>query len=93
MKVEWLPAAVQELRDQLEWIAAQDPWAAISVGDAIETAVARLAEFPTIARPGRVVDTRELVVVGTPYIVVYRIEAAAVLVLRVLHGARRWPDA
>jgi toxin ParE1/3/4 len=35
--------------------------------------------------------TRELVVTGTPFIVVYRVEAATVVILRVLHGAQRWP--
>lgn len=32
-------------------------------------------------------------IVGTPYAVVYRVEAAAVVVLRVLHGAQRWSRA
>lgn len=93
MRVEWLPTAVRDLHDQLDWIADQDPWAAISVGDTINAAVGRLADHPNLARAGRVAGTRELVVVGTPYVVVYRIEAAAVLVLHVLHGARRWPPA
>jgi plasmid stabilization system protein ParE len=38
-----------------------------------------------------VAGTRELVVIGTPYIVIYRIEATAIVVLRVLHAAQRWP--
>jgi toxin ParE1/3/4 len=37
--------------------------------------------------------TTELVVVGTPYVVVYRVERSVVLVLRILHGAQRWPSA
>ncbi len=36
--------------------------------------------------------TRELVVTGTPYVIAYRVEAHAVVVLRVMHGARRWPE-
>lgn len=91
MRVEWLPEAERSLEAQIKWIAAQNSWAAIDVGDAIEAAVARLGDYPAVGRPGRVGETRELVVVGTPYVVVYRIEASAVLVLRVLHGAQRWP--
>lgn len=91
MRIEWLPDAARDLSTQMKWIARQDPWAAISVGDAIEAAVARLADHPLMARPGRVDNTRELAVVGTPYIVVYRVEPAVVVVLRILHGARRWP--
>jgi toxin ParE1/3/4 len=36
--------------------------------------------------------TRELVVSGTPYIVVYRVMGKVITVLRVLHGARQWPQ-
>lgn len=93
MRVEWLPEATRSLVAQLEWIGERDPWVAIDIGDAIEAAVSRLADHPTMARPGRVAGTRELVVVGTPYVVVYRIEPTAVVVLRVLHGAQRWPPA
>ena len=46
-----------------------------------------------LGRPGRVPSTRELVVVGTPYVVAYRIERTVVLVLHILHGAQRWPPA
>lgn len=93
MRLEWLPGAARDLTAQLEWIAERDPWAAIDVGDAVHGAVGRLADHPAIGRPGRLATTRELVVVGTPYVVVYRIEPAAVLVLRILHGAQRWPPA
>ena len=61
------------------------------MGSAIEVAVSRLADFPESARPGRVPGTRELVVPATPFIVVYRIEATCVVILRVLHGAQKWP--
>lgn len=88
MNVEWLPEAEKNPTAQLDWIADRDPWAAIDMGDAILAAVDRLADYPAIARPGRVVGTRELVVVGTPYVVVYRIEPAAVVIRRVLHGAQ-----
>lgn len=91
MRIEWLPEAGRNLTAQLEWIAEQNAWAAIDMGEAVLAAVSRLADHSAMARRGRVAGTRELSVVGTPYIVVYRIEAAAVVVLRVLHAAQRWP--
>ncbi len=91
MKVEWLPEAERSLAAQLERIGKHDPWAALDMGDAIHAAVGRLADFPAMARAGRVRGSRELVVVGTPYTVVYRIEPSVVVILRVLHGAQRWP--
>ena len=75
----------------LEWIAERDPWAAIHIDDAVHGAVERLADHPAIGWPGRVSATRELVVVGTPYLAVCRIEQNVVLLLRILHGAQRWP--
>ncbi|CAN5319327.1 type II toxin-antitoxin system mRNA interferase toxin, RelE/StbE family [soil metagenome] len=93
MKIEWLPEADRNLTAQLEWVAERNPWAAIDTGDAIFGAIDRLADHPAMARPGRVAGTRELVVVGTPYIVVYRIEADAVVIMLILHGAQRWPPA
>lgn len=90
MRIEWLPEAERNLTTELEWIAKHDPWAAIDMGDTIQAAVSRLSDYPAIARPGRVAGTRELVVIGAPYIVIYRIEASAIVVLRVLHAAQRW---
>lgn len=91
MRIEWLPQAVRNLDAQLAYIGDHNPVAAIEMGDAIEAFVGRLADFPESGRPGRVPGTRELVVMGTPFIVVYRIEPAALVILRVLHGAQRWP--
>jgi plasmid stabilization system protein ParE len=51
-----------------------------------------LAAFPHIGRPGRIPDTRELVVVDTPFIVPYRVRDAEVEILAVFHGARQWPE-
>lgn len=90
MRVEWLPEAERNRENQIAYIAERNPWAAIDMGDAIEAAVSRLAANPESARPGRVAGTRELVVTGTPYVVVYRVERGAVVILRLLHGAQRW---
>jgi toxin ParE1/3/4 len=57
----------------------------------IELQVAMLAEHPRMGRPGRLRNTRELVVNHTPYVVAYRIDESAVTILRVMHGARKWP--
>lgn len=52
----------------------------------------RLGRHPRGGRVGRVGGTREQVVGGTPYAVVYRLEEEAILVLRVLHGRQQWPS-
>lgn len=45
-----------------------------------------------MGRAGRVSGTRELVVSGTPYIVVYKAHRNVLRILRVLHGAMMWPE-
>lgn len=49
-------------------------------------------ENPEIGRTGRVSGTRELVIRGTPFIVPYRAVGGDIHILRVYHGARKWPD-
>jgi toxin ParE1/3/4 len=44
-----------------------------------------------MGRLGRVVGTRELIINRTPYIAAYLVTKDAVIILRILHGAQRWP--
>ena len=55
-------------------------------------AIGRLEDFPQLGRPGRVEGTRELSVSGVPYVVVYRVEDEAVVILAVMHTRRNWPS-
>lgn len=81
-----------DLEAIVDYIAAENPRAALAIWDEIENQVERLATYPDSGRIGRVEATRELVVNRTPYIVGYHIREDAVVILRVLHGARQWPD-
>jgi addiction module RelE/StbE family toxin len=65
--------------------------AAARVIERIVEATHRLQQFPNSGRTGQVPGTRELVVAGLPYIVAYKIRPTAIDVVRVLHGARKWP--
>ena len=93
MNIQWSNEAVDDLRSLHAFIAKDNPPAArkmaLAIVDAVET---QLPNNPQIGRPGRVNGTRELVIPGTPYIVPYRLKAGTIQVLRVYHGARRWPD-
>jgi len=54
--------------------------------------IAMLREQPKAGREGRMNDTREMVIAGTPYIAIYRSDDTnGITVLRVLHGAQQWP--
>jgi len=91
MRIRWLHKAVYDLEDLHDYISLDNPTAAGRQIEMILNAVERLTENTNIGRPGRVKGTRELVIQNTPYIAAYRIKNDAIEILRVLHGARKWP--
>ena len=92
MRLVWSPQAVRDADDLTAYIARDNPVAAIEVRDRIEQLVEGLLDYPRMGRPGRVPGTRELVISRTPYLVAYRVAGDTITVLRVLHGAQRWPE-
>ncbi len=92
MRVRWLRRALQNLDEEAEYIARDDPDAAAQMVDRIATSVERLATHPALGRTGRIPGTGELMVSGTPYVVPYRVRGETVEILRVFHGARKWPE-
>jgi toxin ParE1/3/4 len=94
-RVVWSRRARDELLEIGRYIARDNPAAARRMAAALQTAGNRLGEAP-IGRPGRVSGTYEKVVPRLPYIIAYTLlpyrGAEAVVILRVIHGARNWPD-
>jgi toxin ParE1/3/4 len=88
--LEWREAARADLLAIVDYISDNNPEAAQQLKDDIQVKVAKLLEHPKLYRPGRVAGTREMVV-RRNYVVIYTEDARAVLILRVLHGARQWP--
>ena len=91
MRVRWLRAALRNLDEEASFVASDSPAAARLVVQRVLDAVALLAEQPGLGRPGRVLGTRELVVLKTRYIVPYRVRDDVVEILRVFHSSRRTP--
>jgi toxin ParE1/3/4 len=89
--LKWTRPAIKDLRDAGDFIALDNPTAADRMADRVKEAVEYLIQYPNIGRSGRVRGTRELIISGTPLIVVYRIKTPAIEILRVLHHARKWP--
>jgi addiction module RelE/StbE family toxin len=91
-RLEYAPRYFRRLEDIHERIVADNPTAASRMIERIRAAVMRLAASPALGRPGRVADTRELVIPRTPYIVPYRVKGDVVQIITILHSAQRWPD-
>lgn len=92
MRLRWTEDAFTDLQRISTWIENDRSGALASkVCRRIYDSVRVLRVQPAQGRLGSVSGTRELVVVGTPYIVVYRVTVEAVELLRILHGAQQWP--
>lgn len=57
MIIEWLPAALHDFDSIIDFIAADNPVAAIEQGDEIEEQVASLLKHQQLGRTGRVKGT------------------------------------
>ncbi len=92
-QLRYLPAAVQDLLDILDYIARDNPDAARALVDRVERAIGRLARFPRSGRAPRDARLRlrgyRLLVVGD-YLIFYVVIRRTVQIRRVIHGARQY---
>jgi toxin ParE1/3/4 len=92
LRIRWTKAADRDLDAVADYIGRDAPAAAARTVPRIVAAVEHLVDHPHLGRPGRVPDTRELVIPGLTYLVPDQVRGQTLEVLRVLHGAMRWPD-
>ena len=92
MKVIWTARARVELDEIADYVAPISASAALALVRRLRKAGNQLGEHPHIGKSGRVDETRELVITGTPYILPYRVRDGRVEILAVFHTSRQWPD-
>ncbi|AQT48752.1 MULTISPECIES: type II toxin-antitoxin system mRNA interferase toxin, RelE/StbE family [Burkholderia cepacia complex] len=92
LALHWNPKAYEDRAAIMEYIAEDDPLAALELDELLEERAAALPAHAELYRQGRVAGTRELVVAPN-YVLVYRLRPAEdiVEILRVLHARRQWP--
>ena len=91
MKVVWFKRAIWDLQSAKDYITQDNPLAAQQIVQRIKNKVSLLSKQPGIGRPGRVPNTKELVIDRTSFILPYRVRDNRIEILRVLHTSRRWP--
>ena len=92
MRIRWLRRCDEDIEAAFDWLAERNLDAAWELLARLrKRALSDLAAYPEIGRSGRVSGTRELVVPGTSYLLVYRIRPEEIQILRVLHGRQQWP--
>jgi addiction module RelE/StbE family toxin len=92
VKVLWLEKAVVDLEEAYEFILSDNPSTAAGEVETVLKAVERLRDHSAMGRVGRVPKTRELVLSGTPYLIIYRVKNSHLEILRIFHGSRRRPS-
>jgi len=92
MQVVWFKRAIWDLKSAKDYISEDNPQAAQEIVQKIMEKVSLLSQQPSIGRPGRVPNTRELIIDQAPFILPYRVRDNKIEILRVLHTSRRWPS-
>jgi addiction module RelE/StbE family toxin len=95
MRVRWTRDAAEDLERIYDYVAESRPEAARRVAQTVLDGIKTLETFPNLGRPGRVRGTREITFPPLSFVVVYEVPESdgQVRILRVLHGAQRWPPA
>ena len=93
MQIKWTDLASNDLDAIETYIARENSLkvAADVILKIINVVELVLTNHPKGGRLGRLKDTRELVIDGVPFIVIYRNTQEQIHVLRVLHDSQQWP--
>lgn len=93
MRVRWTTDAADDLERICDYISESRPESARRVARSIVERIGTLKAFPNVGRSGRVQGTREIAFPPLPFVAIYEVHdtQGEVWVLRILHGAQRWP--
>lgn len=89
-KLVWATDARRDLRGIVSFIATRNLAAALRLNQRIREGAERAQTLPFAYRPGRVPDTREMIV-HPNYVLVYRVLDDRIRILRILHTRQRYP--
>ena len=92
MIVQWRVVALEERDELFDYVAADDPTAALALDDKIDRQVSALIDQPELYKIGRVKGTREMVLTSH-YILVYRIKkrAGVIEIIRIIGTRQDYP--
>lgn len=91
LEIVWSRLARRRLEEIHDHIAKDKPDAAQRFTTRLVATVEVLKDYPLLGRTGSEPGIRELVIGGTPYIVLYRTSAKRVVISTIWHGAQHKP--
>jgi len=89
VEIVWSALARTRLREIRAYVARDKPEAAERLAIRIVAMIEALRSHPHLGRVGSELGVRELVIGGTPYIVLYRVQGQRVTISTIWHGAQR----
>jgi toxin ParE1/3/4 len=89
VEIVWSALARARLRNIRAYVEQDKPEAAERLTTRIVAVIEALREHPYLGRAGAEPGLRELVIAGTPYIVLYRAHGKQVTINTIWHGAQR----
>ena len=92
MDLLWLPRANAARHAAIEYIAQHNPHAALAQLNEIERHTNNLLQYPEIGRAGRIPATRELVIIHTNFVLIYRVKPRLerIEIVHLLHTSQAW---
>lgn len=92
MHARFSPRSLNDLHQIRQYIAKDNEAAADRIVMRIFMSVEQMESFPFLGAPGRMDNTRELLVPGTKYLMVYSLpDEYHIDIERILHSARQFP--
>lgn len=88
VEIVWSALARTRLREIRAFVALDKPDAAERLGLRVVAMVEALKTHPNLGRAGAEPGIRELVIGGTPYIILYRVQGNRVTISTVWHSAQ-----
>jgi len=89
VEIVWSALTRTRLREIRAYVARDKPEAAERLAIRIVALVEALGNHPYLGRVGTEPGVRELVIGGTPYIVLYRVQGRRVTISTIWHAAQR----
>jgi addiction module RelE/StbE family toxin len=90
MRLRWTLAAANDLENISDYLHSRNPQIAQHTVRRLYAEIRELSRFPSRGRPGREPGTRELILSGLPYVVIFRTSDQMVEILRIYHGSQNW---
>jgi toxin ParE1/3/4 len=89
VEIVWSPLARARLREIRAYVALDNPDAAQRLTTRLISIVELLRDYPHLGRTGAEPGIRELVIGGTPYVILYRVRGDRVTIKTIWHCSQR----